>query len=141
MIATPAASQLPFIRNNPHTDLDIQSNMNTTYLALNTSKKPLNDVRVRRAIAMAINRDNLQQAVFYDTGETASSLLPPASWAHHPNLDEYYYDPEQARALLAKAGYPDGIDITMWVQPIAKTYNPDASKTAQLIRGDLASNT
>lgn len=138
VIATPAASQLPFIRNNQHTDLDIQSNMNTTYLALNTSKKPLNDVRVRRAIAMAINRDNLQQAVFYDTGETASSLLPPASWAHHPNLDEYYYDPEQARALLAKAGYPDGMDITMWVQPAAKTYNPNASKTAQLIRGDLA---
>ena len=67
------------------------------------------------------------------------ALLPPASWAHHPNLDEYYFlRSEQARALLAKAGYPDGMDITMWVQPAAKTYNPNASKTAQLIRGDLA---
>lgn len=86
MIATPAASQLPFIRDHQHTDVDVQSNMNTTYLALNTKKKPLSDVRVRQAIAMAINKDNLQQAVFYDTGETASSLLPLASWAHHPNL-------------------------------------------------------
>lgn len=138
VIATPAASQLPFIRNNPRTALDIQSNMNTTYLALNTQKKPLTDVRIRRAIAMAVNRDNLQQAVFYDTGETASSLLPPASWAHDPNLDEYYFDPEQAKQLLKEAGYPDGFDLTLWVQPIARTYNPDASKTAQLIQGDLA---
>jgi cationic peptide transport system substrate-binding protein len=138
VIATPAASQMPFIRNNPRTDVDIQNDMNTTYLALNTSKKPLNDVRVRKAIAMAINRDNLQKAVFYETGETAISLLPPASWAHYPNLNEYYFDPEKAKSLLADAGYPNGFDLTMWVQPIAKTYNPNASKTAQLISGDLA---
>lgn len=138
VVATPAASQLPFIRNNPRTDVDIQSNMNTTYLALNTHQKPLNDVRVRRAIAMAVNKDNLQHAVFYDTGEAASSLLPPASWAHHPNLDEYYYDPDQAKQLLKEAGYPDGLELTLWVQPIPRTYNPDASKTAQLLQGDLA---
>lgn len=138
VIATPAASQLPFIRDHQHTDVDVQSNMNTTYLALNTKKKPLSDVRVRQAIAMAINKDNLQQAVFYDTGETASSLLPLASWAHHPNLDEYYYDPDQAKQLLKESGYPDGLDLTLWVQPIARAYNPDASKTAQLILGNLA---
>lgn len=138
VIATPAASQLPFIRNNPKTELNIQSNMNTTFIALNTRKKPLNDLKVRQAIAMAINRDNLQQAVFFDTGETAASLLPPASWAHYPNIDEYYFDPDQAEKLLTEAGYPDGLRMNLWVQPTARAYNPDVSKTAQLIQGDLA---
>lgn len=138
VIATPAASQLPFIRENPRTELDIQNSMNSTILVINTKKKPLDNLRVRQAIAMAINRDNLQQAVFFDTGETASSLVPPASWAHNPNLQEYYYDPQGAIKLLAKAGFPHGFELTLWVQPIARTYNPDASKTAQLIQGDLA---
>ncbi len=138
VIATPAASQLPFIRDNPRTDLDIQNSMNSTILVINTKKKPLNNLKVRQAIAMAINRDNLQQAVFFDTGEAASSLLPPASWAHNPNLEEYYYSPQKAIKMLAEAGYPNGFNLALWVQPIARTYNPDASKTAQLIQGDLA---
>lgn len=69
VIATPAASQLPFIRENPRTELDIQNSMNSTILVINTKKKPLDNLRVRQAIAMAINRDNLQQAVFFDTGK------------------------------------------------------------------------
>ena len=138
VIASPAASQLPFIHKNPRTLLDIQNSMNTTFLVINTRKKPFNDKRVREAIAMAINKDNLQQAVFFDTGETANSLLPPASWANDPNLEDYPNDIDQAQKLLKEAGYPDGLTMTLWVQPTARTYNPDASKTAQILQGDLA---
>lgn len=138
VISSPAASQLPFIHKNPRTALDIQNSMNTTFMVLNTRKKPFNDKRVREAIAMAVNKENLQQAVFFDTGETANSLLPPASWANDPNLEDYPNDIEQAQKLLRDAGYPDGLTLTLWVQPTARTYNPDVSKTAQILQSDLA---
>ncbi len=56
--------------------------MNLAYLALNTRKPPLNNIQVRRAIALAINYQRLMQAIYYGTAETAPSILPRASWAY-----------------------------------------------------------
>ena len=138
VMAYPAASQLEFIREQPQLILDEESGLNTAFLALNVQKKPFTDRRVRQAIAMGINRDNLLKAVYFGTGEWASSLLPPISWAHNPNLSDYDYDPQAARALLKKAGLEAGFEMTLWVQPSAQAYNPNAQKTAQLIQSDLA---
>jgi len=134
----PAVTQLPFIRQDPSLDLVERNSLNTAFLALNTGKAPFNDVRVRQALAMAIDRQTLLQAVYYDSGQKADNLLPPLSWAHDANLKGPDFDLQAARKLLTRAGYPRGFAMTLWVQPGERAYNPDALKTAQLVQADLA---
>lgn len=135
--AFPAASQLKFINQQPELMLDVHTNLNTSYLAINTGKPPLNKLKVRQALAMAINRRKLLDAIYYDTADEAHSLLPPNSWAHNPNLSAYPFDPDMARQLLKEAGLAGGFTMTLWVPPIARSYNPNPLKTAQLIQSDL----
>jgi len=79
---------------------------------------PLQDVRVRQAIAHAVDRDALLERVLFDFGEAGSmGFLPPANPFFTSDVTDYPYNPEQARALLAEAGY-DGT-------PIRLTYSTD----------------
>jgi len=79
---------------------------------LNYGRAPLDDVRIRQALNYAINRDELNQVVFNGMAEASSAILPRAHWACDAETADYYkHDPERARALLAEAGYPDGITL------------------------------
>lgn len=79
---------------------------------LNLARPPLNDLRVRLAMNLAIDRDAFNRVTQAGIGEPATSLLPKSHWAHDPTLGEFYrYDPAQARKLLAEAGHPDGVDL------------------------------
>lgn len=138
VMSTPAASQLSVIKQHPDLSLSVQSGMNVAFLALNTRKPPFDNVKVRQAIASAINIDNLLQAVYFDTGLPANSLLPPLSWGYNPSLPERKPDLKRAHQLLKEAGLEKGFEMQVLVQPDARPYNPDAVKTAQLMRSDLA---
>ncbi len=78
----------------------------------NYGKAPLNDPRVRRAINLAINRDQFTKVTTLGLGRPAFTLLPKEHWAHDPSIT-YERDVKKARELLAEAGYPDGVDLTM----------------------------
>lgn len=138
VMSTPSASQLSVIDKDSHLDLSVQSGMNVAFLALNTRKAPFNKVQVRQALASAINVQNLLQAVYFETGQSAASLLPPLSWGYNPSLPQRKPDLTLARQLLKDAGYPNGFDMQVLVQPGARPYNPDGLKTAQLMRSDFA---
>ena len=77
------------------------------YLQFNIDRSPVNDQRVRKALAMAIDRERLVKTVLLGT-EVASSTLVPAGTPNYTSPDILRYDPEQARVLLAEAGYPGG---------------------------------
>lgn len=79
VLAYPAASQLSILRDDPRLRISLRTGMNVAYLAFNTSKPPLNDKRVRHAIALSINNPRLMQSIYYGTAETASSILPRTS--------------------------------------------------------------
>jgi peptide/nickel transport system substrate-binding protein len=76
------------------------------YLAFNTRDAVLKDVRVRQAIAYAIDRQPFIHYLLRDFARPAYSLLPPESWAYNGDVPRYEYDPEKARQLLDQAGYP-----------------------------------
>ncbi len=90
---------------------------NYAYIALNLRDPILKDVRVRRAIAYAINVQPIIHYLLRDEARPAYSVLPPQHWAYDGNVDRYPHDPERARQLLDAAGYPskDGVrfHITM----------------------------
>jgi peptide/nickel transport system substrate-binding protein len=80
------------------------------YLAFNLRDPILRDVRVRQAIAYAINREPIIHYLYRDEVRPAESILPPASWAYHAPSVHYDYDPERAKALLDAAGYRTSAD-------------------------------
>ena len=77
-----------------------------SYFAFNLRDPILKDVRVRQAVAYAINRQPFIHYLMRDFARPAFSLLPPESWAYDGNVPRYEYNPEQARKILDQAGYP-----------------------------------
>ena len=78
------------------------------FYGLNTRIKPLNDQRVRQALAHAIDGEALIEEVFLGRYAVARGILPPGSLGYNPDLRSHAYDPARARDLLAQAGYPQG---------------------------------
>lgn len=78
------------------------------FYGLNRRAKPLDDRRVRQALIYAINREALLEEVFLDRYILARGVLPPGTQGFNPGLKGYPYDPQKARELLSRAGYPGG---------------------------------
>ena len=89
--------------------------ISTTYIALNESVKPLSDVRVRKALQLALNRVLLLDAAYSGRGYLENGILPHGVYGFNPDLPEIPFDRDRARALLKQAGYPDGFDLTFTV--------------------------
>lgn len=81
--------------------------LGTYYYLINTNREPLTDVRVRRALSLAIDRVKLNDTVLQKSNFPAYSITPPGTMGYQPPK-LFDYDPELARSLLADAGYPDG---------------------------------
>ena len=76
-------------------------------------KNPLMDLRVRRAMSMAINREALAERVMEKLAVPASNIVAPLIFGHNAQIRNERYDPDGARKLLAEAGYPNGFSITL----------------------------
>ena len=87
-----------------------------TYIALNESIGPLKDVRIRKALQMALNRELLLDAVYSGRGQLENGIFPYGLYGYNPDLPEIPFDPEEAKKLLAEAGFPDGFDLTVSVK-------------------------
>jgi len=98
------------LRREPSLQIEIASGSIYSYLAFNLRDPILKDVRVRQAIAYAVNREPMIRYLWRDEAEPASSVLPPQSWAYNGNVRQYSYDPARARELLDQAGHPPGTD-------------------------------
>lgn len=84
-----------------------------SYIALNQSVEPLNDVRVRRALQLALNRAVLLDAVYSGRGSLENGIFPHGLYGYNPELADIPYDPDSAASLLAEAGLTDGFDLTV----------------------------
>lgn len=81
---------------------------------LNFGRPPLNDVRLRRALNLAVDREAFAKATMAGLSEVATTVLPKVHWAYDPKLENFYkYDPDRARALLAEAGHAGGLELPM----------------------------
>jgi peptide/nickel transport system substrate-binding protein len=80
------------------------------FVVMDTTKPPFDDPRVRKAVNLAIDREALVLGVGRGYGTPIASVFIPQTFGYDPNIQPVY-DPEQAKALLADAGYPDGFDV------------------------------
>ncbi|MSP05745.1 MAG: ABC transporter substrate-binding protein [Acetobacteraceae bacterium] len=76
-------------------------------------KNPLNDLRVRQALSMAINRAAITERVMENAAIPSAQFLPPGSFSYVPSLKPPTFDPQMAKKLLADAGYPNGLRVTL----------------------------
>ena len=108
------------------------SQLNTNYMSMNFNIKPFDDVRVRRAVNMAINKQRLVQ-VLNNRGTVTGQVLPPAMGGFDPKYQGYPYDPAKAKELLKEAGLADGFTTELYFQNVDPW-----PRMAQAIQQDLA---
>ncbi|MDX1676614.1 ABC transporter substrate-binding protein [Arsukibacterium sp.] len=138
IVSYPRVAELELIAARPDVTVQESTSMNVGFWAFNTQKPPFDQLAVRQALAMAINRAAILQAVYYGQATPAYGILPPTSWAYNDGLPAPIYSPAKAKALLAAAGYPDGFSMDIWAMPVQRLYNPNALKMAELMQADLA---
>jgi peptide/nickel transport system substrate-binding protein len=136
LVANIPPQYIPRLKKDPRTKVEIEMGTRIYHLGFTHGiKSPLSDVRVRRAIAYAINRNVLVKDVVEGYGVVANSPLHQWTEGHDPKLGwPYPYDPAKAKALLKEAGYPNGFDIDFYSP--AGRYTKD-KEVAEAIAGFL----
>ncbi|PVZ82179.1 ABC transporter substrate-binding protein [Serratia sp. S1B] len=115
-----------------------QPGLNVGYLSFNVEKKPFDNVKVRQALTMAVNKQAIIDAVYQGAGQAAKNLIPPTMWGYNDAVKDYAYDPVKAKELLKEAGLPDGFTVELWAMPVQRPYNPNARRMAEMIQADWA---
>ncbi len=113
----PAPENLPQFQADPRFAVVVGSTEGETILATNNARKPFDDIRVRQAIAHAIDRKAIIDGAMFGVGTPIGSHFAPHHPAYVDLVDTYPHDIEKAKALLAEAGYPDGFKATLKLPP------------------------
>jgi peptide/nickel transport system substrate-binding protein len=135
------------VKTDPKFKLLLRPANTTGYVAFNYKVKEFQDPKVRQAFAQAINKQAVVDAFYGGTGLVAKEFQPPALWSYNDKLEDWKYDPEAAKKLLADAGFKDGLkEITFdgkkmplefWYMPVSRPYYPSPKDIATAIAADL----
>ena len=147
---------------DPNLFVETRPALNTGYLAYNYKITEFQDPNVREAIAHAINRPGLVENFYGEYGEAAMNFLPPLVWGHNDAVEDWTYDPDLSKQLLADAGFPDGlsevtiaeditdaegnvtyaagdkIPLTLYYMPVTRFYYPSPKEIGEAMAADLA---
>ena len=123
-------------RENPDLVVVEDAGLNTNAVQLDVMKEPFTSKEVRQALNYAVNKDELSEGLYNGNMVTAGGVLPPVDWAYNSDLKSYPYDPDQARELLAEAGYDEGnpLTFTFMAYTIPRGYNPVGDRLATAIQ-------
>ncbi len=128
------------VQNDPNLVLLPDPNPNIFYLGTTNTFPPFDDVRVRQAIAMGIDRERIVEN-FYPPGSQVAGYFVPCTITNACEGDPWYdFDPEAARALLAEAGFPDGFETTIYYRDVFRVYLPEPGVMAQELQTQLEEN-
>ncbi len=128
------------VKNDPNLQLLERPALSTFYLGLVNTSGPLQDEKVRQALAMAIDKQRIVDN-FYPAGSSVANYFTPCTLDHGCSGEPWYeFNPEAARELLAEAGYPDGFDIDLSYRDVVRGYLPQPSQVAQDIQAQLKDN-
>lgn len=127
----PAPETLDVLKADPRFKVIVGTTEGETMLSINNAKKPLDDVRVRKAIALAIDRQAIIDGAMFGYGTPIGSHTPPHSPDYVDQTAKSPHDPEQARALLAEAGVT-GLRLRLALPP-----PPYARRGGEIVAAEL----
>lgn len=133
-----ALSDIPTLSKDSNIQIINQPPLSTGYLAFNFAVKPFDNVKVRQAIAHAINRKAIVDAFYEGMGVVPTQFQPETILGYDPSLKYYEYDPNKAKQLLAEAGFPNGFETDFWYMSVTRGYFPDSKGIAEAMAADLA---
>ncbi len=113
----PAPENLAQFKADPRFQVLIGSTEGETILAINNARPPFDDIRVRRALALAVDRQAVIDGAMFGYGTPIGSHFAPHNPAYVDLTGQIPFDPAAAAALLADAGYPDGFETTLALPP------------------------
>ena len=132
----PQPADLAAIASDSSLNLMQQEGLNVGYLAYNTTVAPFDNVNVRKALNMAINKQAILDAVFQGAGKAAKNPIPPTIWSYNEAIVDDPYAPVAARKMLDEAGVKD-LNMEIWAMPVQRPYNPDARRMAEVMQADF----
>lgn len=124
---------IPRLRKDPRFAIDSIATARALYVVINVKKKPFDDVRVRQALNLAVNREAIVKSLFQGNAEAISGIVAPLQNGY-AKLPGYAFDPKKAKELLAQAGVP-ALKVKLW-SPKGR-YVKDF-ELAQAVQQDLA---
>jgi peptide/nickel transport system substrate-binding protein len=134
----PNVDDVKIARTDPHLKVGFRPPFNVGYLRFNLHNPLFSDRRIREAVALAINRKAIVDALYAGYGDVANQLMPPVMWGRASTVKDYPYDPARAKQILAEAQYPNGFSFDFWYLPVARPYIPNGKDVATAIASDLA---
>lgn len=120
------------IAEDPKLNLVEDLDLSVTYLGFNLRKAPFDNLKVRQAIAYAIDQQPIVDTVYQGAAFPANSIIGPKIFAHSDKGIRYQQDLEKAKILLAEAGYKDGFKTEIWIND-----NPTRRDIAVILQDQL----
>jgi peptide/nickel transport system substrate-binding protein len=133
-----APNQIEKIKQNDELTMHQVPGANIFNMTFNVAKEPLDDPKVRQAIAYGIDKKTLVDGVYEGLGTQAVTSVPPTVFGFNDDIELYSYNPEKARELLAEAGHPDGVSFTLHTFVHARPYVNNPVDAAELIKDQLS---
>jgi len=133
-------SDLGIVEKDDKLQKILRPSFNVGYIGFNMKKKPFDNPKVRQALNHAVNKPEIIKAFYSGLGIPAINPMPPAVLGYNDAVKDYPYDLEKAKALLAEAGFPNGIDreLVFYAMPVPRPYIPEGKKIAEVVQGDFA---
>jgi peptide/nickel transport system substrate-binding protein len=139
--ASPGPDDITVAKEDPNLQVVYNPAFNVGYLGLNHAKEWLQNINVRLAIAHAVDKQAIVDALYPGDAETAKEFQPPSLWGYNDAVEDYPYDPELAQEFLQKA-IDEGVEIPdpviFYVMPVSRAYYPQPQPTGELIQALLA---
>ena len=129
----PAWSTVTNLQSTQGVNMHLFNSTQTNYLAFNETRKPFQDVHVRRAISLALNRDALVKAVLFGHGKPANSLFPPQVPYYDPNTPGYQFNLAEAKKEMAQSSVPNGFSTSI----VIPSGNSDYLTISTIVQSEL----
>lgn len=133
VVADPDPADIPAMALDSDVKLVGEVRADVGYLAFNTDRAPLDDPRVRKALALAVDRNAILKKIYQGVGHPAATMIPPGLRPPDGPVARPPTNRKEAKRLLEEAGV-SGLELELWPSPVARPYLPDAGRTAEMIR-------
>jgi len=110
---------------------------NVGYVGFNQAKPPLDNIKIRQAIAYALNREALVSAKYPEGAQVATQFQPPELFGWSADVPQYDYDPDMARQLIAESGVTDLTLEFYYPSDVSRPYMPDPTANFEAFKADL----
>ena len=140
----PRPADLAALKADKALQMPDKPGFNVGYIAYNVMDKvkgsnepnPMAQLKVRQALDMAVNKQQIIDSVYQGAGQLAVNGMPPTQWSYDDTIKDAPYNPEKAKELLKEAGIKPGTEITLWAMPVQRPYNPNAKLMAEMLQSD-----